>query len=86
MMISRTESKWYFLGYRVILVLNHNLMCTLLTISLFNFRVEPNIIRAGVVELGGKSWNEQTDYRVVESIPHPSYKHSSKYHDIALLR
>ncbi|XP_028173554.1 serine protease persephone-like [Ostrinia nubilalis] len=49
-------------------------------------RVEPQMIRAGVIVLGDNTWNENSDYRVARSITHPNYTHSSKYHDIALLR
>ncbi|KAL0883268.1 hypothetical protein ABMA27_016689 [Loxostege sticticalis] len=49
-------------------------------------RVEPQIIRAGVVTLGDNTWHDESDYRIAQNIPHPNYTHSSKYNDIALLR
>lgn len=57
-----------------------------LFITNFNSRVEPQIIRAGVVTLGDNTWHDESDYRIAQNIPHPNYTHSSKYNDIALLR
>jgi hypothetical protein len=52
----------------------------------FYYRIKPSIVRAGVVELGNNTWNEETDYRIAETIVHPEYTRSTKYHDLALLR
>ncbi|CAG9786651.1 unnamed protein product [Diatraea saccharalis] len=49
-------------------------------------RVEPTIIRAGVVQLGGNTFDDKTDYRIAQSYVYPNYSRSLKYHDIALLR
>ncbi|CAH0398414.1 unnamed protein product [Chilo suppressalis] len=49
-------------------------------------RVEPTIVRAGVVQLGGNTFDDDTDYRIAQSIIHPEYSRSLKYNDIALLR
>ncbi|XP_026327603.1 serine protease persephone-like [Hyposmocoma kahamanoa] len=49
-------------------------------------RIEPSMIRAGVVELGDNTWNEDTDHRIARIYMHPEYTRKEKYHDIALLR
>ncbi|KAI5644347.1 trypsin domain-containing protein [Phthorimaea operculella] len=49
-------------------------------------RIEPSIVRAGVVELGSNQLNDDVDYRIVEIKKHPDYKRREKYHDLALLR
>ncbi|XP_049873334.1 serine protease persephone-like [Pectinophora gossypiella] len=49
-------------------------------------RIEPSMVRAGVVELGSNTWNDQTDYRIAEIKLYPSYTRREKYHDLALLR
>ncbi|XP_059045033.1 serine protease snake-like [Achroia grisella] len=48
--------------------------------------IEPSIVRGGVVEIGGKNFNEETDIRIRNVISHPEYTRRQKYHDIALLR
>ncbi|XP_075978217.1 trypsin-7-like [Anticarsia gemmatalis] len=49
-------------------------------------RIEPTIIRAGVVELGSNEWNPDTDVRIAQIILNPRYTRREKYHDLALLR
>ncbi|XP_050350994.1 serine protease persephone-like [Nymphalis io] len=49
-------------------------------------RIEPSIVRAGVIEIGGTEFNKETDIRIKEIIKHPAYIRSAKYHDLALLR
>lgn len=59
--------------------------CTILIIN-FVLRIAPSIIRAGVIDIGGNSWNDETDYRIADIIPHPKYTRLEKYHDLALLK
>ncbi|KAG6440698.1 hypothetical protein O3G_MSEX001385 [Manduca sexta] len=49
-------------------------------------REPPSVVRAGVVNIGGPAWDDETDYRVAETILHPNYTRREKYHDVALLR
>ncbi|CAB3261340.1 unnamed protein product, partial [Arctia plantaginis] len=49
-------------------------------------RIEPTIIRAGVVEIGGKNFNSESDVRIAEIVINPRYTRKEKYHDLALLR
>ncbi|XP_026761835.2 serine protease Hayan-like [Galleria mellonella] len=48
--------------------------------------IQPSIVRAGVVEIGGRDFNEETDIRIRNIISHPEYTRRQKYHDLALLR
>ncbi|XP_046965777.1 serine protease persephone-like [Vanessa cardui] len=49
-------------------------------------RIEPSIVRVGVIEIGSNEWNKETDIRIEKIIKHPSYVRSAKYHDLALLK
>ncbi|XP_045536539.1 serine protease persephone isoform X2 [Papilio machaon] len=49
-------------------------------------RIEPTIVRVGVVNITGSKWNDDTDYEVDTVHVHPNYKKSRKYHDLALIR
>ncbi|XP_034832134.1 serine protease persephone-like [Maniola hyperantus] len=49
-------------------------------------RVTPTIARMGVIELGDRQFNSETDVRIVEIITHPDYKRRTKYDDLALLK
>ncbi|XP_039753579.1 serine protease persephone-like [Pararge aegeria] len=49
-------------------------------------RVTPTIARLGVVEIGDRQFNSESDFRIGEIITHPDYKRRTKYDDLALLR
>nr|XP_021188216.2 serine protease persephone [Helicoverpa armigera] len=49
-------------------------------------RIQPTVIRGGVIEIGGKQFNPETDDRIAEIILNPRYTRREKYHDLALLR
>lgn len=49
-------------------------------------RIEPTVVRAGVINIGGKAWNPQTDVRIAQIIINPQYNRLQKYHDLALLK
>ncbi|CAH0585815.1 unnamed protein product [Chrysodeixis includens] len=49
-------------------------------------RIQPTVVRGGVVEIGGKSYNPETDDRIAQIIMNPRYTRREKYHDLALLR
>lgn len=49
-------------------------------------RIQPSIIRGGVIEIGGNQFNPETDDRIAEIILNPRYTRREKYHDLALLR
>lgn len=40
----------------------------------------------GVVEIGGSTFNGETDVVIADIILHPQYARKEKYHDLALLR
>nr|ANJ42865.1 hemolymph proteinase 6 [Antheraea pernyi] len=46
----------------------------------------PSIVRAGVINIGGNTWNGETDYRIVEIIMPPNRTSGEKYHDLVLLK
>ncbi|XP_073956770.1 serine protease persephone-like isoform X2 [Choristoneura fumiferana] len=48
--------------------------------------IGPSIARMGVVELGGSTFNAETDVRISEIIKYPGYARKEKYHDLALLK
>ncbi|CAG9562012.1 unnamed protein product [Danaus chrysippus] len=49
-------------------------------------QIRPTIARMGVVELGEKTFNPNTDYRITDILIHSGYSRRTKYHDISLLR
>lgn len=49
-------------------------------------RIQPSVIRGGVIEIGGKEFNPETDVRVAQIITNPRYTRKEKYHDLVLLR
>lgn len=52
----------------------------------FISRIEPSVVRTGVVELGGNVWDDETDVGIAQIIKHPEYTRKEKYHDLTLLR
>ncbi|XP_013144094.1 PREDICTED: serine protease persephone-like isoform X2 [Papilio polytes] len=49
-------------------------------------RIEPTMVRVGVLNITGSKWNDETDYEIDIIHVHPNYKRSRKYHDLALIR
>lgn len=50
------------------------------------YRIQPSVIRGGVIEIGGKEFDPVTDVRIAQIITNPRYTRKEKYHDLVLLR
>ncbi|CAH4027315.1 serine protease persephone-like [Pieris brassicae] len=49
-------------------------------------QVKPSIARMGVVEIGGSTFNSESDVMIAELKLHPNYARKEKYHDLALIK